>query len=111
MNTGRTTSRRARAGRRRGPRCTRASALRRLLRLDRLDNLTLLERHRGLADDRFIAVQSGLDVDCGPQVTAAPTSKVQLSPPDRHWVPCALKIIAVAGTRQRVPEGPILKLT
>src|SRR5262245_64216528 len=70
MNTGRTTSRRPRNGRWRGPGCARASALRHLFRLDRLDNLTLLEVHGRLAHDRFVALQSGLDVDRGAEVPA-----------------------------------------
>src|SRR5258708_22326722 len=65
-----TTSYRPRAAQGAESLCARASALRRLLRLHRLNNLTLLEGHRGLAYDRFVAMQSGLDVDRGPQVTA-----------------------------------------
>src|SRR5215831_12228522 len=47
---------------------TRALAPRRVLRCKRRDKLALLEGHRGLLHDRFIALQSGLDVDSGPEV-------------------------------------------
>src|ERR1700682_4157261 len=39
-------------------------------RLDGRDNLALLERHRGLFHNGFIALQPGLDVDRGPEVAA-----------------------------------------
>src|SRR6266852_7085588 len=39
-------------------------------RLDGRDNLALLERHRGLFHDGFIALQSSLDVDRGSEVAA-----------------------------------------
>src|ERR1700756_4822767 len=92
-NTGRTKSRRARAAQRVEPRCARALTLRRLLRLDRLNNLTLLEGYRGLAHDRFVALESGLDVDRGAEVPAdRHLLKVQfvLRPDDRH--PGALRV-------------------
>src|SRR5262249_4370651 len=41
-----------------------------VLRGDRRDKLALLEGHRGLLHDRFVALQSGLDVDRGPEVPA-----------------------------------------
>src|SRR5258708_2071120 len=89
----RTTSYRRRAAQRVEPLCARASALRRLLRLDWLNNLTLLEGHRGLAHDRFVAMQSGLDVDRGAEVPAnRHLLKVQFvfRPDDRH--PRALRV-------------------
>src|SRR3989449_9771346 len=49
---------------------TRRSATRRVLRLDGGNNLALLERHGGLLHDRLVALKSGLDVDCGPEVAA-----------------------------------------
>src|SRR4029077_7415222 len=62
----RTTGRRARSRRYR----TCGSAPRRVSRLDRRDNLALLERHCRLLHDRFVPAQPGLDVDGGPEVTA-----------------------------------------
>src|SRR6266581_2733316 len=56
-------------------------------RLDGRDNLALLERHRGLLHDGLIALQSGLDVDRGPEVAAEyHVLKVQLvsRSHDRH---------------------------
>src|SRR5947209_20482724 len=35
-----------------------------------IDRLTFLERDRRLLDDRFVALEAGLDVDYGPQVAA-----------------------------------------
>src|SRR5213596_2119904 len=49
---------------------TRALAPRRVLRCDRRDKFALLKGHRGLLHDRFVALQSGLDVDGGPEVPA-----------------------------------------
>src|SRR5436189_189099 len=56
-------------------------------RLDRRDNLALLERHRGLLHDGFMTLQSSLDVDRGPEVTAEDhVLKVELASRfhDRH---------------------------
>src|SRR6266850_5553786 len=63
------------APRTRSRRRTRSSRIRGLAsggvwRLDGRDNLALLERHRGLFHDGFIALQSGLDVDRGSEVAA-----------------------------------------
>src|SRR6266478_10154055 len=71
---------------------TRSSGIRGLAsggvwRLDGRDNLALLERHRGLFHDGFIALQSSLDVDRGPEVAAEyHVLKVQLvsGTHDRH---------------------------
>src|SRR5258705_3620434 len=46
----------------------RGSAPRRALGFDGRDTLALLEGHRRLLHDRFVALQSGLDVDRGPEV-------------------------------------------
>src|SRR2546426_5995361 len=56
-------------------------------RLDGCDNLALLERHRGLFHNGFIALQPGLDVDRGSEVAAEyHVLKVQLvsRSHDRH---------------------------
>src|SRR5258705_6111878 len=63
------------APRTRSRRSTRRSRIRGLAsggvwRLEGRDNLALLERHRGLLHDGFIALQSALDVDRGPEVAA-----------------------------------------
>src|SRR5262245_6900852 len=71
----------------------RALAPRWVLSCDRRDKLALLEGHRGLLHDRFVALQSGLDVDGGPQVPAElHRLKVQCvsRPHDRH--PGALRV-------------------
>src|SRR5712691_6202332 len=65
----------------------RGLASRGVWRLDGRDNLAFLERHRGLLHDGFIALQSGLDVDRGPEVAAEyHVLKVQLASRshDRH---------------------------
>src|SRR2546422_5622854 len=80
------------APRTRSRRRTRSSRIRGLApggvwRLDGRDNLAFLERHRGLFHDGFIALQSGLDVDRGPEVaTEYHVLKVQLvsRSHDRH---------------------------
>src|SRR5712691_6691104 len=51
---------------------TRVLAPRRVLRCERRDKLALLQGHRGLLHDRFVALQSGLDVDGGREVPAEP---------------------------------------
>src|SRR5689334_11926894 len=47
---------------------TRALAPRPVLRGERRDKLALLQGHRRLLHDRFSALQSGVDVDGGPEV-------------------------------------------
>src|SRR2546428_10134448 len=68
--------------------CTRGLAARRGFRLDRVNKLTLLKRHGGLAHYKFVAAQSGLDVDRGAQV-----------PAERH----VLKVQFVSRTDDRHP--------
>src|SRR5258705_4405932 len=60
----------ARTRSRRRTRCPRILASGGVGRLEGRDNLALLERHRGLLHDGFIAQQSGLDIDRGPEVAA-----------------------------------------
>src|SRR6266404_867437 len=81
---------RATRGRRDGGR---TSPSRRVARLDGLDNLALLERYGGLRHDRFVTVQSGLDIDRSAEITADhDVLKVQLvsRPHDHH--PGALRV-------------------
>src|SRR2546425_9517358 len=49
---------------------TRELAPGRVLRCERRDKFALLKGHGGLLHDRFVAMQSGLDVDGGPEIPA-----------------------------------------
>src|SRR5712692_5945044 len=86
------------AARTRSRRRTRSPRIRELAsggvwRLDGRDNLTFLERHRGLFHDGFIALQSGLDVDRGSEVAAEyHVLKVQLVSRSHYCHAGALRI-------------------